>query len=367
VALAIAAALAMGATAAGGMAAATRSQRGWCKAESSAAWQRVVSRHIVALSKTTPLVPLAVADDGRSIFVAVYSSSFSGVASIDATTGALTRIRAFPDPKFDQAAAAFDGRWLVWNEYHGFDSFNDFTTWAWDARTRKLTQIGAATRGPSGQFWDSPWRGPDVHDGIATWVQGVGPNQLGEVHTYNLHSGRDLVVRHGHPGGAFLLDHHLLIWAEASAPGIPTRMHAASAVNGASARLPRALLSLRNVTGLKTDGSRIAYPDARYKSLWWAPSPSAEPREVVPTRHLHHVDNSVLVSGRYVGFGIYPETFLADTTIGRYVELSNHGGWTIVNHTDLLVVYGTTKKVLHPLLRVAFVPLRDLPPMPICP
>ncbi len=353
-------------TAGSGRSAETHAQRGWCRAGSSAAWLRMLSQHIVARSRTAALVPLALAHDGHSFFAGAYSPRFSGVARIDARTGRLTRVKAFAHPRFDQAWAAFDGRWLVWNEYHGFDTFDDFTTWAWDTRSRKLTQLGAAVHGPTGQFWESPWRGPDARDGVATWVQGAGPDQLGDIHTYNLRTGRDLVVRHGHPGGAFLLDHHIVVWTEASAPGVPARMHAASALTGASAPLPRALRALRNVTGLQTDGHRIAYPNASYKSLWWSPSPAAEPSEVVDTRHLRHVDNSVQVGGRYVTFGIYPGVFVADTTLHRYVEVSTHGGSAMVDSTALLVTYGPTKKVLHPVLRMAFVPLRDLPPMPAC-
>jgi hypothetical protein len=311
-------------------------------------------------------VPLALAYDGRSFFAEVYSATFSGVARIDARTSAVTRIKTFPDPELNQAWGAFDGRWLVWNEYHGFDNFNDFTTWAWDAQTRKLTRIGAATRAPDGRFWESPWRGADVRDGIAAWVQGVGPDQLGEVHAYDLRTGRDVVVRRGHPGGAFLLDHHLLVWAEASAPGVPTTMNAASALTGAPAPVPRGLRSLRNVTGLQTDGHRIAYPNASYKSLWWSPAPGRRPYEVVGTQRLHHVDNSVQVGGRYVGFGIFPQVFVADTRARRYVAVSGHGGSVFVNRTALLLVHGPKGKVLHPLLRMEFVRLRDLPPEPAC-
>lgn len=326
----------------------------------------MLARHVVALSRNMALQPLALARDGRSFFTGVYSTAFSGVARIDVRTGALTRIKAFPDPQFDQASAAFDGRWLVWNEYHGFDNFNDFTTWAWDTRVRKLTEIGAATRSPAGGFWESPWRGPDVREGIATWVQGVGPNQLGALHTYDLRSGHGLVVRQGHPGGAFLLAERVVAWVEASAPGVPTRMHVASALSGAAARVPPALKDLRNVTGLQTDGRRIAYPDAHYKSLWWASGPTVKPHEVVSTRHLQHVDNTVQVGGGYVAFGIGLDTFLANTRTERYVEVSNRGGWTYVNDRALLVVYGPSRKVLHPRLRVAFVPLRDLPRIPAC-
>jgi len=363
-ALAVAAVLALASASA--PAATTYTHGGWCKAGSSAAWHRTLSHHVTAVSKTTAMVPLALAHDGRSFFAEVYSPRFSGVARVESRTSAVMRIKAFPDPKFDQAWGAFDGRWLVWNEYHGFDSFDDFTTWAWDSRTRKLTQIGAATRGPNGQFWESPWRGADVRRGIATWVQGVGPDELGELHSYNLQSGRDLVVRHGHPGGGFLLDHHLVVWTEASARGVPTRMHAASALTGRPVSLPRALRGLRNVTGLQTDGRRIGYPDARYKSLWWAPALGAQPHEVVGTRHLDHVDNSVSVGGRYVGFGVFPDVYVADTKTRRYIEVSTNGGSAFVDSRTLLVVHGPRRKVLHAILRMALVPLRDLPPIPAC-
>jgi hypothetical protein len=312
------------------------------------------------------MVPLAVAGDGRSFFAEVYSTRFSGVARIDARTNTVMEIKAFPDPHFDQAWGAFDGRWLVWNEYHGYDSFNDFTTWAWDTRTRKLAQLGTATRGPAHQFWDSPWRGADVRSGVAVWVQGVGPEQLGEVHAYNLRTGRDLVIRHGHPGGAFLIAGPIVIWAEASAPGTPTQMHAASALTGTRVAVPRALRRLRNVTGLYTDGHRIAYPNASYKALWWSPSLDTTPYEAVSTRHIEHIDNSVQVGRRYVGFGIHPRAFVADTKARRYIEVSRNGGSVFVNSTSLLVVHGPAKKVLHPILKMSLVPLRELPPMPAC-
>jgi hypothetical protein len=351
---------------AGAAATGSHARRPWCDAGPNVAWRRVLSRHVVALSRTTSLVPVALARDGHSFFAEMYSAEFSGVVRIDAMTSAVHRIKAFPDPDYDQAWGAFDGRWLVWNEYHGFDSFNDFTTWAWDTHTQKLREIGAARRRPDGRFWASPWRGADVRNGIATWVEGVGPDQLGEVHAYNLRTSRDLVVRHGHPGGAFLLDRDLIVWAEASAPGAPTKMHAASARTGKRFPVPRALRSLRNVTGLQTDGRRIAYPSGSYESLWWASAASAEPRKVVGTRRLDHIDNSVQVGGRYVGFGISPRVFVAEPRVRRYVEVGNHGGLVYVDPTALLVSQGPTKKVLHPVVHVAFVRLRDLPRMPAC-
>jgi hypothetical protein len=46
--------------------------------------------------------------------------------------------------------------------------------------------------------------------------------------------------------------------------------------------------------------------------------------------------------------------------------VSDQGGFGLVNRKVVLVTSGPAKKVLHPIVRVAFVPLRDLPPMPAC-
>jgi hypothetical protein len=347
-------------------AAAPGSRPQWCKARSSAAWQRVLRHHVVPLSRTASLTPWTLAHDGRSFFATVHSPSFSGVARISATARKLTRIKAFPDPGNDQADGAFDGRWLVWNEYHGFDSFNDFTVWAWDSRSGDVHQIGATRHAPGGDFWESPWRGPDVRAGIATWVQGSGPDQLTEVHVYDLHTGQGRVIHEGHAQGSFLLAGHLVAWPESPAPGAASRMYVASAVTGDPVRTPRALRSLHGVSALATDGRRIAYPDGPFRSLWWSPSLRSKPREIVAVRGLSYIDNSVQIGGRYVGFGVQPRVFVADTRTRRYVRITPRGGWTRVDARSLLVLYATGSKALDTRARIVFVPLRDLPRLPAC-
>ncbi len=312
------------------------------------------------------MVPLALAHDGRTFFAAVHSASFSGVARIDAQTGAVTRIKAFPDPNRDQAVGAFDGRWLVWNEEHDFTNLGDFTVWAWDSQTGRLARIGAATRGPDGEFWPSPLRGPDTRAGIATWVQGAGPAGIGAVHVYALRDGHGMVVHRGHAQSSFLLAGHLVAWPESPAPDRETRMYVASALDGRRVRAPRALRRLRGVSGLDTDGRRVAYPDARYETLRWAPSLRSASRAILSARGSNHLDDSIGIGGRYIGAGIWPHVFVADTRTRRYVEVSRRGGWTLVDSSTLLVVYGARRKVLHPHLRVAVVPLRKLPPLPSC-
>jgi len=349
-----------------GAAAAAHPKPRWCEARPSSAWRRVLARHIVPLSRTTSLVPWTLAHDGRSFFATVYSSAFSGVARISGTKKTMTRIKPFPDPGNDQADGAFDGRWLVWNEYHGFDSFDDFTVWAWDSRTGQVRQIGAAKQAPDGRSWGSSWRQADVRGGIATWAQGSGPNELAELHLYDLRTNDDRVVRIGHPLAPFLLAGHLVAWAERPSPGARAKMYLASAPTGTSVQAPRALRGLRDVFGLATDGRRIAYPDGPYRSLWWSPSLQAAPRKIVGTRGADHIDNSVQIGGRYIGFGIQPRLFVGDVKMRRYVKISGHSGYTRIDATSLLVLYATGSKDPASVGPITFVRLRDLPPMPAC-
>lgn len=340
-------------------------QRRWCEARANRGWHRVLRQHVVPLSRTTSLVPWTLAHDGRSFFATVRTTGFSGVARVNAKTGELVRIKSFSDPANEQADGAFDGRWLVWDEYRGFSSFDDFTTWAWDSRTGELRRIGAAKRGPSGDFWGSPWRAPDVRAGIATWAQGSGPDEATEVHVYNLRSGRDTVVSGRHAQGSFLIHGHRVAWPESPYRGAETKIYVASST-GRPLPVPPALRGLHGVSGLATDGLRIAYPTAPYRSLWWSPSLARAPERIVTALHADHVDNSVQIAGRWIGFGIQPRVFVADTKTRRYIEITGHGGWTRLDARSLLVLYATGAKALDARGPIAFVPLRDLPPLPAC-
>jgi hypothetical protein len=359
VALVLAAALASTGAAAPG-------RRVWCEARPNAAWRRVLARHVVPLSRRVSLDPWTLAHDGRSFFATVYSPGFSGVARVDVPTGRITRVKAFPNPTSYQADGAFGGRRLVWSEYHGFDSFDDFTVWSWDSWTGKLERIGRATRAPDGRLWPSPWRQPDVRGGIATWAQGVGPGGRMAVHVFDLRSGRDRVVRVGLAQGPFLLAGYLVAWPESSSSGTATTLRVASALTRRRLRTPRALRMLRGVSGLATDGRRIAYPNASYTSLWWAPSLRNKPHRIVAAKRYDRVDNSVQVGGRYLGFGTQPRVFVGDTRTRRYVQITAHGGWTRIDARSLLVLYATGSKSLDARAPIAFVPLRDLPRMPAC-
>jgi hypothetical protein len=311
------------------------------------------------------MVPLAPGRDGRTFFATITTPAFSGVARIQAPTGQVTPIKPFPDADNDQAGGAFDGRWLVWREYHSLSNFDDFTVWAWDSQTGSLRKIGAAKQGPDGKFWPSGWRNPDVNNGVATWEQGSGRQGAGEIHVFHLATGPDRVVRRGHPQGPFFVGRTTIVWPESARPGATTVLRGINATTGARTALPKALRAIRGVSALVTDGRAIAYPSSGFTSLWWSPSLSHAPSRIVTAGYGDYIDNSVQIAGRYFLFGIAPHTYLADAATHRYIEISA-GGWGRLDAKALVLLPASSKKARHEVTDVLFLPVASLPPVPIC-
>ena len=308
---------------------------------------------------------MALSNNRRSFFAEIYTKTFSGVVRIDASSSRYTEIKRFPDPANDQASGSFDGRWLVWAEFHSFSDQGDFTVWSWDSRTGRVRKIGATTRSSSGEFWPSSSQAPVTLDGYATWEQGSGANGLGEVHVVDLASGRDRVVRHGHPGGSFLVTGPLVVWPESMKPNALTVMKAASAKTGREVATPQALQNLHGGLAPVTDGGELAYATNDLTSLWWAPSLAASPRRVYTAPNDGFLEVPLAASGRYVSFGIAPVLYVADAVLGRYIEIKN-GGWARVGAKAIVLLEPSAKKALHGISDVIFLPLKSLPPIPPC-
>jgi hypothetical protein len=353
-----------GATARSAAGSGVQPARGWCEAQPNATWRTALSRAVVRLSRRASIVPIVPAGDGRTFFAETWSSSFTGVARIDVRTSRVTPIKRFPDATNDQALGSFDGRWLVWREYHSLYNASDFSIWAWDSRGGKPKRIGAAGHAPDGSFWPSSARNPDVRGGTATWEQGSASGGIGDVHAFDLASGRDRIVRHAHVGGSFRYG-GLIIWAESLRPGALTVMRAVDARTNQGRPVPVSLRQLRGVSGLVTDGKAIAYPDARFKSLWWSPKPSAAPRRIFDTVPGSGLANTVQIAGRHILFDVEPNAYLVDTATKRYLKIKGEP-WGSMNSQTLILVESSTAKTQHPISDVLFLPLRTLPPIPRC-
>lgn len=338
----------------------------WCEAQPNKAWKKVIDGGLVALSRHASLVPIAPANDGRSFFASIWSKPYSGVVRIDAGRSRYTKIKRFPNPINDQASGSFDGRWLVWTEYRSLSDPGDFTVWSWDSRTSLLRKIGAAVRSSSGEFWPSVWQEVVALDGYATWEQGAGPNNVGDIHIVDLESGRDRVVRHGHPAGSFLIAGPLVVWPESMKQGALTVMRAVDAKTGRPVTTPPSLRSTRGGLIPATNGDAISYATGEWRSLWWSPSLKTTPRRVFSSQIGSAIENPIYVTKRYVSFAVWPEDYLADTLNGRYMQINSPGGGVYLGETSLVISKQPTKKAIHPIIETVFLPLRSLPPIPPC-
>jgi hypothetical protein len=335
-------------------------------ARPDSAWKRILNGHVVRLSRRISIVPLAVANDGRSFFAEINSKAYSGVIRINALSSRYKKIKRFSDPVNYQASGDFDGRWLVWAEYHSLYDPDDFTVWSWDSRTGRLRELGAATRSPSGNFWPSALQAPIVHDGYATWEQGSGPNGLGDVHVVKLATGRDRIVRRGHTGGPFLVNGPRVIWPESMKAGALTIMRTVDARTGLMVATPPALRNLRGGIWPASNGKSLMYATDIQKSLWWSPSLEVRPRRIFRTRGYNLLKIPLNeIWARYTSFSIPYRTYLVDTVAGRYVRISP-GGWAITGPKALVLLTPSAKKANHAITDIFFLPLKSLPPIPPC-
>jgi hypothetical protein len=331
----------------------------------SEAWKKVLSDGVVNFTPRADVAPLALANNGRYFYASLHSKEVSGIARIPAKGGRYELIRRYPDPTNDGALGSFDGRWLVWDEYHSLNGLDDFAVWSWDSQSGRLRQIGKATRSPSGEFWPSPWRQADVRDGFATWAQGVGEDGLADVHVVDLASGRDRIVRRGHLQAPFFVPGQIVVWPESMKPGALTVMKAADVRTGRPAAVPIALRHVRGALVPVTDGRAIAYASDRWRSLWWSPSLETAPRRVFVAPKGDYIQNWVHVAGRFVSFTVWDRAYLADAQSGRYLEVSP-GGETVLGTTSLALSKPPTTKTAHPITDLVFLRLKSLPPIPPC-
>lgn len=313
------------------------------------------------------MLPFGVAEDGKSIFAAIHTRAFAGVAEVDVGSGRYRKIKRFANRSTDQASGDFDGRWLVWTERHSLYNVADFSIWSWDSRTGRLRHLADSRSAPGGDPWPSAWESAHVFDGFATWEQGVGPNR-GEVHVVDLRTGSDLVVSRGLVGSSIVVSGPLVLWPQTRKRGVSTSPRAAYADTGRRAGVPAAFWHSHGLPA--TDGRAVVEADGAWRELWYSPSLRQETHRVLRTPEASdHVDNSLQVDGRYVAFGTDdPSLNLADAKAGRYVRVSKTLGWIVLSSKALALVKPAVRprKVSHPILRVVVLPLSEAPPIPAC-
>ena len=116
-----------------------------------------------------------------------------------------SRSRRFRTRPEDQAGGAFDGRWLVWAEYHSLTSLDDFTVWAWDSRseTRDADRCCHAII-PRRILGRAPCGRPTRWTGSRRGSRGSAPAASRPSTCTTCRTGRGTIIHRGHAQGSFL-------------------------------------------------------------------------------------------------------------------------------------------------------------------
>lgn len=277
----------------------------------------------VARTKRVPTYPIALSADGSRMFVSTYGRDFSGVAELVVASGKLHPIHAFAHPDRYQAGGAFDGRYLVWFEYHSLNGLDDFTAYSYDTRSGEVRTIGQPHTDAKGNFYSSPWQYPVASAGYAAFALGVGVGGLTEIMGIELATGASRVLRRGHAQAPIMVA-TTVIWPESSAPGVETTLRAVNVRTGKTVGLSPVLRAVHGTPVLVGDGTRFAYVDPSGHELFFSPAPGTPAKSVLRLDHAEQFQ-SVGMAAHTLVWTTTEATYVADLRTGRYAQLVTNG------------------------------------------
>jgi hypothetical protein len=267
--------------------------------------------------------------------VAAWTQSFSGVAILNLLTGRLSSIRQFASPASDQADGVSAGPWLVWSQTYSLTDLDAFTVYVWNARTRRVREIGRSLAGPGGTPWPSPWHAPAISGNYAAWAQGYGPGGLVEIRLADLATGAVTTVRRGHVQAPFF-DGSLLVWPESDTPGSVTSLRAYNIVTRARAALPAALATVRGTDFVVSDGTRTAYLSPDFTALYYSPAQDLPARLRLRLPAGQDFTDLALGPGT-LAWTTTTATYLASTTTGAFTQVTPRYGYATGSGSVVLV------------------------------
>ena len=344
---------------------ASRPSGAFCSVATPAALTQAESAGAVRTAAGEALVPVAVAPDGSSFF----ATDGNGVQNMKNLVWSRDRgsekqtVFTLAAPYAGYGVAGFDGRWLIFMANHSQQLTGAWDLYAWDsqgtARPHAIaSDPGTATNGTV------EW--PQVHNGKATWIQGLADGTQ-QVHLFDLATGQDKVVHTGHMG-ASLFAGDLLVWTEALQANGPVTLTAASATTGAPATLPAPLAQVQTAPAtIASDGTTWAWTSADYRTLyaWRAGMPAAV---VVSTANDGDAMDTVGVSDDVVTWTNSTATFAADLKTRSFTQVTKEYGSAVTNG-DAVAVYYPLGDVKSPDLTYDAYVLKasDLSGLPRCP
>ncbi|OIQ73545.1 hypothetical protein GALL_448180 [mine drainage metagenome] len=317
----------------------------------------------VARTRRVPTYPIALSADGSRMFVSTYGRDFSGVAELVVASGRLHPIHAFAHPDRYGAGGAFDGRYLVWFEYHSLYGLDDFTAYSYDTRSGTIRVIGQPHTDAQGNLYSSPWQDPVASAGYAAFALGVGAGGLTEVVGVELATGVRKVLRRGHAQAPIMVG-TTVIWPESAAPGVETTLRAVDVRTGRTVELSPVLRAVHGTLMRVGNGTEFAYTNPSHRELFYSPAPGIPAKSVLRLDGYEQFQGLGMAAHTLV-WTTTEATYVADTRTGRYARLVTYGGW-VASTGAVSIGDPPSIKMNHPIsaehvLRVADIEIQPCP------
>lgn len=315
----------------------------FCKVDLPETWRSALAAGLLTTDPGVGQWVVAASDDATSEFVQV---TRSGSRTLDwLSTGGRTTVMTL-GVNDEVVESSFDGRWLVFAVGHSPENLSLWSLYVWDSQTR------AAPKRIVDNTTDAPLIRPVAHHGKAAWLSGDG-----QLHFYDLASGRDTVVADAHATSVFFTDSWLVWRAGDNANGA---LRAVDAAAGTPVTLPAALTGETAMQYVAGGGDTVVWTKGNAMMGWrtgWA-----EPKQLITLKT--GLVEWPHVGGDLVTFGDTAAYFAADIRGGSYTQVTPEAGDARALPGGLIVQYysGDKTKPGQP----SVVGIAKLPALPTC-
>jgi hypothetical protein len=314
----------------------------FCKVDLPDSWRSALAAGTLKTDPGAGEWVVAASDDATAEFVQV---TRAGSRTLDYLSAGRTTVLTLA-VNDEVVESSFDGRWLVFAVAHNPENLSLWSLYVWDSQTR------SAPKRIVDNTTDAPLIRPVARHGKAAWL-----SNAGQLHFYDLATGKDTVLTDAHATTAFFTDSWLLWRAGDNANG---RLRAVDAAAGTPVTLPAALTGETAMQYVAGGGDTIVWTKGNTMMGWrdgWADAKQLITIDKGPIQWPH-------VGGDLVTFGDVAAYFVADLRSGSYTQVTPEAGDARALPGGLIVGYYSGDKTKPGPSTV--VATKNLPALPAC-
>ena len=111
---------------------------------------------------------------GSQVFGQFNTAQGLGVGVYDTSSGTFTRIASYSATASGLDGMSADGHWVAWTESDSITDQSQWTRWAWNTQTKKLTELASSHPAGGGADVGTLWGTALVSGQSLIWTQQVG-------------------------------------------------------------------------------------------------------------------------------------------------------------------------------------------------